>query len=85
MLIRRKAFERADRHRFELFPQQAGFFAEQLVLADAAADSRERTFLADLLEGRLKISLRHQADEAFDVDVQRAGFHANRIFALQAT
>jgi hypothetical protein len=69
MLIRRKAFERTDRHGFKLFSQQASFLAEQLVLAHPAADSRERTFFADFLEGRLKISLRHQGDKALDVDV----------------
>ena len=85
VLVRRKAFERTYRHGFKLLSQQARLLAEQFVLAHAAADSREGAFLADLLVGGFKIPLRHQADEALDVDVQRAGLHANGIFALQTT
>jgi hypothetical protein len=55
------------------------------MLAYAPADTRERTFLTDFVEGPGKIPLRHQAYESFDIDVQRASLDASRILALQAS
>src|SRR5208337_479255 len=47
--------------------------------------TRKGTFLTDLIESPGKIPLRHQADELFDVNVQRACFNTSRILALQAS
>jgi hypothetical protein len=69
----------------EFLPQQAGTLAVKLMLAHTTADTRKRTFLADLIESPGKIPLRHQADELFDINVQRARFNASRILALQAS
>jgi hypothetical protein len=55
------------------------------MLTHTTADARKRTFLTDLIESPGKIALRHQAYELFDINVQRAGFNASRILALQAS
>jgi hypothetical protein len=78
------ALKRSNRHRFQLLTQQAGLFAEQFVLADAAADSGERALLADFLVGSGKISLRHQADKAFDINMQGTSGDTHGVFALKA-
>jgi len=67
----------------QFLAQQASTFAIKLMLADATADPREWAFLTDFIECCGKFPLRHQADKVFDIDVQWAGFDANRILALQ--
>ena len=59
--------------------------SEQLMLANTAANSRERTFLTDLLKRGLEVALRHQSDEALNINVKGTGLNANRVLALQAT
>ena len=85
MIIRREPLQGPDRHRLEFFPQQAGALAVKLMLTHTTANTRKRTFLADLIESSGKIALRHQTYELFDINVQRACFNASRILALQAS
>jgi len=85
VIIGREPLQRPDRHRLEFLPHQAGALTEKLMLAHTTADTRKRTFLADLIESPGKIALRHQAYELFDINVQRACFNASRILALQAS
>src|SRR5208337_884642 len=84
-MIGREPLQGPDRHRLEFLPQQAGTLAVKFMLAHTTADTRKGTFLTDLIESPGKIPLRHQADELFDVNVQRACFNASRILALQAS
>jgi hypothetical protein len=55
------------------------------MLAHAPADPWERTFLTDFVKRPSKVTLRHQADEIFDIDVQRACLNTSWILALQAS
>ena len=83
-MIGGEALQRPDGDRPELFTDQAGILAEQFVLADAPADARKRALFADHIDRAFGVALSQAADEALDVDVQRAGIDASRLGALQA-
>jgi hypothetical protein len=63
MIVGGKALKGSDRNRIELFTEQACALAEELVLADAAADAGKWAAFADLVEGTLDIALGNPLDE----------------------
>jgi hypothetical protein len=82
-----EALERPNRHgrEFGFAAQQACPFTIELVLADAATDTRERVLFDDRPERRAEIAVYHWANETLDVNVQRTGLDAFGMLAVEAT
>ena len=79
-----KAFEAADRHRFERLADDADAFALRFLRADAAAHRGQQIAGGDDVVGAAQILGGDRLDEFRNVDVDRAAGDAARLGAQQA-
>ena len=79
-----ETLEPADRHRLELAADDALRLALRFLRADAAADRREQVGLVDDRQRAVDVAHQQVADEARNVDRDRAALDAGRLRALDA-